>query len=66
MASECKSIYHVEEIMKRDKRRLKKRTIYTNSDLKVSIKASGEITYTIIKFHYGTRTLLVRRSSVNK
>lgn len=25
MASECKSTYHVEEIMKRDKRRLKKR-----------------------------------------
>lgn len=51
--------------MKRDKRRLKKRTIHTNSDLKVSIKASGEITYTIIKFHYDTRISLVRRSSVN-
>lgn len=66
MASECKSTYHVEEIMKRDKRRLKKRTIHTNSDLKVSIKASGETTYTIIKFRYDTRTSLVRRSSVNK
>lgn len=66
MASECKSTYPVEEIIKRDKRRLKKRTIHTNSDPKVSIKASGEIAYTIIKFHYDTRTSLVRRSSINK